>query len=286
MKKILSLFAISAVLFSCTDDDIRIEHQLNTGSKIVGFSKSFETVSYFVDEGAVQLGFPVNLIGSGNGQTLSEPIEVQYEVDAANSTATEGVEFDFVSSTGKVTIPAGGTFGEFLLNVNTGQLNPTMKTELVVKLTAASNSTVVGAQYQTLKVIFVGCKSLIAGPTGVGNYNLVVTRPDLPGSVWNFSNEAVTETSVNNFVTTRSGNYDIGVLQGNNTGYDFVDICNEITIPEQNLAHIYSNILRPRTANNGIDGTVTDINHFQTNYEIGFTGNTVWRTFNCVYTRI
>ncbi|WP_339837850.1 hypothetical protein [uncultured Flavobacterium sp.] len=280
MKKILSLFAISTVLFSCTNDDIRVEHQLDSGSKIVGFSKSFETVSYFSDEGQIQLGFPVTLIGSGNGQTLSAPIEVQYEVDLVNSTATEGVEFNFANTSGKITIPAGGTFAEFPLLINTGQLNPTSKTELFVNLTSASNSTVVGTQYQSLKVIFVGCQSLVAG-----DYTVSVKRADL-ASPSVFTGETVTATSVNNFVTRTSGNYAFGVLQGTNQGYDFVDICGEITIPEQNLAHIYSNILRPNSVNNGLDGTVTDINNFVTNYEIGFTGNTVWRNFTGTYTRI
>lgn len=285
MKKILSLIVISSVLFSCTNDDIRSEHQIDSGSKIVGFAKAFETVSYFADEGEVEMTFPVNLVGSGNGQILDAPIDVTYEIDVANSTATEGVEYDFANTSGKVTIPAGGTFALFPLIINTGQLNPTQKTELVIKLTSASNSSVVGTQYSTLKVIFVGCKSIIAGPSGVGNYTLSVTRADLT-TVFNYANENITESSVNNFSTTRSGNYDIGALQGTTQGYNFVDICNEITIPEQPLAGIYSNIVRPKSSNNGIDGTVTDVNHFQTNYEIGFTGNTVWRTFTAVYTRI
>jgi hypothetical protein len=280
MKKILSLFAISTVLFSCTNDDIRIEHQLDSGSKIIGFSKSFETVSYFADEGQIQLGFPVTLIGSGNGQVLSAPIEIQYEVDLANSTATEGVEFEFANTNGKITIPAGGTFADFPLLINTGQLNPTSKTELFINLVSASNSTVVGTQYQSLKVIFVGCQSLVAG-----DYTVSVKRADV-ATPYVFTGETVTATSVNNFITRTSGNYAFGVLQGTTQGYNFVDICGEITIPQQQLAGIYSNLLRPNSANNGLDGTVTDINTFITKYEIGFTGNTVWRSFTSTYTRI
>lgn len=280
MKKILSLFAISTVLFSCTNDDIRIEHQLDSGSKIIGFSKSFETVSYFADEGQIQLGFPVTLIGSGNGQVLSAPIEIQYEVDLANSTATEGVEFEFANTNGKITIPAGGTFADFPLLINTGQLNPTSKTELFINLVSASNSTVVGTQYQSLKVIFVGCQSLVAG-----DYTVSVKRADV-ATPYVFTGETVTATSVNNFITRTSGNYAFGVLQGTTQGYNFVDICGEITIPQQNLAGIYSNLLRPNSANNGLDGTVTDINTFITKYQIGFTGNTVWRSFTSTYTRI
>jgi hypothetical protein len=201
-------------------------------------------------------------------------------VDLVNSTATEGVEFEFANTTGKITIPAGGTFADFPLLINTGQLNPTSKTELFINLTSASNSTVVGTQYQSLKVIFVGCQSLVAG-----DYTVSVKRADV-ATPYVFTGETVTATSVNNFITRTSGNYAFGVLQGTTQGYNFVDICGEITIPQQQLAGIYSNLLRPNSANNGLDGTVTDINTFITKYEIGFTGNTVWRSFTSTYTRI
>lgn len=279
MKNIIALLAIGSVLFSCTDDDIRVEHQLDSGSKIVGFSKSLETVSYFSDEGQVTLDFPVSLIGSGNGQTLSSDIEVSYSVDIANSTATEGVEFEFANTTGKLVIPAGGTFVGFPLKVNTGQLNPTAKTELVVKLTDATNNTVVGQQYQSLKIIFVGCQSTVDGL-----YTVTVQRADL-ASPSVFTGETITPTAVNNFITRTSGNYAFGVLQGSTQGYNFIDICGEITIPQQNLAGIYSNILQPISANNGLDGTVVSNNEFNTNYEIGFTGNTIWRQFAATYIR-
>lgn len=279
MKNILAILTIGAVLFSCTEDDIRIEHQLNSGSKIVGFSKSLETVSYFSDQGQVELDFPVSLIGSGNGGTLSENIEITYEVDLVNSTATEGVEFDFADTSGKLTMQAGSSFVGFPLKVNTGSLNPTMKTELLVNLTSATNNTVVGQQYQSLKIIFVGCQSTVDG-----TYTVTVQRADL-ASPSVFTGETITPTAVNNFVTRTSGNYAFGVLAGSNQGYDFIDICGEITIPQQNLAHIYSNLLQPISANNGLDGTVVSNNEFNTNYEIGFTGNTVWRQYAATYIR-
>lgn len=277
MKKLLSLLIVSSVAFSCADDDIRTEHVLDNGSKIVGFANSFETVSYFADEGDVTLNFPVDLIGLGSGETLSSDIEVNYEIDAANSTAVLGTEYDFADSTGKLTIPAGGNFTNLPIIVHTGSLNPTQKTELVVKLTSANNNTVVGEQYKSFKIIFVGCQSQLEG-----SYTVFITRSDV-STTWTYTDEDVTMTAVNNFKSKRSGHYNIGVLQGTN-GYNFVDICGEITIPEQNLNGVYSNIVRPDAANNGLDGEVTGSN-FYTKYQIGFTSNTVWRGYTCTYTR-
>ena len=86
MKKILTLLCISAALLSCTDDDINPEQVFTSGPKVVGFANAFQTVSYFVDEGDVQVDFPVNLSGNGDGTTLASDIVIDYEVDAASST--------------------------------------------------------------------------------------------------------------------------------------------------------------------------------------------------------
>jgi hypothetical protein len=279
MKKILTLLCISAALLSCTDDDINPEQVFTSGPKVVGFANAFQTVSYFVDEGDVQVDFPVNLSGNGDGTTLASDIVIDYEVDAASSTATEGTEFDFVTTTGQLTLKAGNTFVGFPLIVHTGSLNPTMRTELIIKLKSASNNTVVDSKYTNFRVVFVGCQSLIAG-----NYTSTVTRVS-PAATIVRPVDNVTMTSVNNFETMQSGIWSPGTLAASGEGYDLVDICGEITISEQNLAGIYSNLLRGLVTNNGTDGSVISATQFETTYEIGFTGNTVWREYRSTYTR-
>ncbi|CAM3691707.1 hypothetical protein FLGE108171_10760 [Flavobacterium gelidilacus] len=215
MKNIITLLAIGSVLFSCTDDDIRIDHQLNSGDKIVGFAKSLETVSYFADEGQVLVSFPINLIGT-NGEPLSTDVDVEYAIDFDSSDATEGVEFNFASTVNTLTIPAGGTFVNFPLLVNTGQLNPIAKSELVLKLVSANNNTVVGQQFSTLKIVFVGCQSQIQ----LGNYSWVSTAgfsaPSTP----------ITSTSVNNFEVAFPG----VSAGGSPIPMQFNDICGDITV--------------------------------------------------------
>lgn len=162
MKKLLTLALLASAFIACTDDDIRVEQDL-TGPQVVGFNSSFVSVAYFEDLGAVQRDFPVNLVGLGNGELTETDIEVSFEIDYDLSTATEGVEFDFVNSTGKVVIPAGTNFGMLPLMVNTGSLNPTEKTELVIKLTESTPGSTVGDQYKTMKIVFVGCTTELEG---------------------------------------------------------------------------------------------------------------------------
>ena len=194
MKKLLTLALLSAALIGCTDDDIRTEHQLDSGPKVIGFSSSFESVAYFEDLGAIERNFPINIIGSGNGQLSESDITVTYEVDPT-STATEGVEYNFVDSSGMVTIPAGSNFGMFPLMVNTGQLDPVQKTELKLRLVSSSAGTTVGQQYSTLRIVFVGCQTQIATAGSPGNFTVTVVRND--GASISFSNETLTLVEIN-----------------------------------------------------------------------------------------
>nr|WP_294934403.1 hypothetical protein [uncultured Flavobacterium sp.] len=280
MKKVFSLLLISAAFVACTDDDIRTEQDFSNGPKVVGFNANFESVAYFEDIGAVNKTFPISLIGTGNGQLSESEIVIHYEVDEVNSTATEGVEFDFVDQSGVVSIPAGGSFAQFPLIVNTGQLNPTMKTELVLKLTSADGA-VVGEQYNTLRIVFVGCQSAIADADGEA-FTTVCTRND--GFIRNFpAPENIYLVDTNTFKTTTTATYLPGTIAPDQ-GYNFIDICGDITVPVQGLCQgYYSNQVYGLTTD-GTDGHVDDADHVNIRYEVTFAAGN--RQYVSAYTRI
>lgn len=274
MKKFMTLIIVAASFLSCSDDDIKVEQDLSTGPKVVGFASSLATVAYFSDEGTVLRKFPMNLIGNGNGQVSTSEIQVSYTIDPA-STATSGVEYSMVDTTGKITIPAGTTFGEFPLNVNTGQLNPTQKTELIINLTTSTAGSVVGAQYSKLRIVFVGCLSQLAG-----NYN---KRTTWVGGSFTRADEVVTLVDINTFQTRYVGNWNVGTFTP--AGYTFVDICGEITVPGGSLGQ-YSNEVK-----GGIDddvpndGEVTSATEFYTVYDVVPYPGLSNRVFKTFYTR-
>jgi hypothetical protein len=269
MKKILSLLVIAAVGFSCTDDDIKAEQNFTSGPRVVGFTTPFESVAYFADEGDVTREFPLDLVGGADGSVSSSDIVVNYTIDPA-STATAGVEFDYIEAQGSITIPAGSSFGIFPLTVHTGSLNPTAKTELILNLTTASGA-VVGEQVKKFKVVFVGCLSQLAG-----TYQGVFTNP--AGSTTR-NDEVISLIDINTFKTRYVGRYSFATFTP--PGYEFVDICGEITIPEQNLGQ-YSNLVRG-ISDDGVDGHVTSATRFETIYEITFAAGN--QTQTAVYNR-
>lgn len=259
---------------SC-DDDIRADHNFTTSPKIVGFTNPLSTVAYFADEGAVERTFPLSLIGGGDGKPLAVPTEVTYTIDPA-STATEGVEFDFVNNNGKIVIPAGQTFGNFPIYVNTGDLNPTQKTELILNLTGVNNGAVVSANHTKLRIVFVGCQSQVAG-----TYVVTVTRND--GVVRTYTPEIISSPAVNDFKTSTTGQWAAGTIAPDQ-GYNFTDICGDITMPDQNLAQgYYSNTVTGTDFYpGGNDGKVNSLNNFVTKYEISFAAGPRQYTNNYV----
>lgn len=264
MKKILSLLFIASIALSCTDDDIKAEGNLAGGDKVVGFTPAIQTVPYFVDEGTILRKFPLDLIGKGNGQYSATDIDVAYEINYAESTAVEGLEFDFVGSqgsTGIITIPAGGSFGEFSLNVNTGNLDPVVKTELVLDLVSTTTGSTVGAQYSRLRIVFVGCLSLLEG-------SYTATISTVAGTSVR-SNEYFTLTDINTFQTRYVGRYALGTFTPE--GFGFIDICGELSLsPDQTLGQYSNTVYSINAYGENIDGIVTSPTTLEIKHNISF----------------
>lgn len=291
MKKLLSFVFIVAAALSCSDDSNLPGDSFGEGPKIVGFGTSLEALSYFSDEGVVEKTFPVNLIGLGNGQTSSEPIDVHYEVvtSAAEgepvTTAVEGVEYNFADTSGNITIPAGGTFGMLHLNVNTGSFNPDVPTQLVLRLTSATGETVVGEQDSVLVIKFVGC---LADLDGI--YTISLKR-ESTGVVSTQTNQHVTETGVNQFITENTGSFTPGQAPDpNRQGFNFTVLCGEIVVPSQGLFdNQYSNevVGVPMVEGDyvGFEGHVIDANSFVIRYKANAGGATGFITWTATYVR-
>ncbi|MDT0295530.1 hypothetical protein ACFQ3R_02250 [Mesonia ostreae] len=234
IKIILMAIIVSTFATSClVDDDGATE--FNQGPAIVGFESDLAQVSYFEDEGVVLKEFPVALLSNGGDGTVSEEnISVSYEIDVANSSATEGQEFDFVDTSGVFYIPAGSNTALFPLNINTGNFDPSQRTELILNLTSSStDGVVISSLHNTLSISFVGCISDVADYT----YNVTYTNED-SGSSSDLGQQVIYENEeINSFRTESTGPFAPG---GNGepvdmSGVTFSVLCGDINIPDQGL---------------------------------------------------
>ncbi|TQD34822.1 hypothetical protein [Haloflavibacter putidus] len=244
MKNIkILLFAFVASIFasSCLVDD-DVAREFDESPAVVGFKNDLAAENYFSDEGAVLTNYPVVLLGNGGDGTYpTEDIVIAYEIDAS-STATEGQEFDFTSNSGTLTIEAGSGFANFGIDINTGNLDPNVPTELILNLTEViQGEAVISSVNNTLAITFVGCQSDVNEYT----YNVTTTRLS-DGALMGSDEENIMEIGVNNFKTESTGPYGVGNyaggdIGGGDNGFTFIDICGQITVSSQNLVGAYSN---------------------------------------------
>lgn len=269
MKKIFIAAFIALTLSACNDDD-RLANDDLRGDKVAGFASASQSASYFTDQGQVPMDVPVVLLGLGDGQSPTQPIEVTYEIDAS-STAVEGGEYSFADTSRKVTIQADSRFANIPLLINTGDLNPTSATKLVLNLTSASSGTVVLQTSRQITINFVGCISTIVP----GNYTALVTSGTNTGFTFATT---VTAAGVNTFVTGHTFPYYPNSNYGVRPRYGFIfeDVCGDIDIPSQNLFTNAANIVQG-------SGEVINANSFKVSYT---HSNTNLVPANLTFTRL
>lgn len=278
MKKIIVLLALAVVGISCSDDSNLPDASFGDTPRVVGFLQPTQNVPFFEDEGVVLREFPFDVLGTGDGSPYNEDITLTYAVNTAATTAVTGLEYDWVSTSSTVTIPAGQSFGLLPLNINTGNFNPTAKTSLVLDITAVDkDGFVISSQNKQLTINFIGCLSQVQGI-----YTVVVTRGD--GVSVTRTNENVSYQGVNYFRTTTSGTFTVAQLSppAPFAGFYFTDICGDLSVASQNLGGFYSNLLRGLSTT-GEDGEVINANQFKVTYEVTFAAGP--QTYTGVYTR-
>lgn len=299
MKKILLLSILAVTtLISCNQDE-----PLQTGpnTTIVGFAKSSVVTANFTDIPSEALEVPLSYVSYQNETIPADGVTVTWEVDAVNSTAVEGFEFDFVSSSKQLTIAGGQTVVILPITGYPVNYSVTQATKLVLKLTTVnSNNAVIGAQYSTVEVTFRGvCPSNLQGMYDV--QVSIIAGPGV-GNAYNLPGEEISVIGNAQYKGTSIGPYNSrGLISASaqiNCGLVFDDICNSISLwkdstwadqgesglpagEAQGLGQYYNAVwqtddLKANSSVNPLTGVIT------IEYNITFASGT--RTYRGVYT--
>jgi len=167
MKKIKLFLALtlgSLISVSCVVDD-NVEEIGGGSSVLVGFSAPTLAANFVTDGEVKPYSIPVNVIGGNQGLPSSANVTVNWEL-ASTSTATAGVEFDFVSSASNVVIPAGSLSTVIPITVNTDALVVGDDKTVVINLTSvvSDNGVVLATNRSTVTLTLVAaCFSDLAG---------------------------------------------------------------------------------------------------------------------------
>lgn len=277
--KYFALLILPLLFVSCLVDD-EVDNSLAETPRTVGFANSSAIESYFEDLGAVTKEYAVTIIGGETSTNNDSDITISYEVNSDLSTAVEGLEFDFTDNTGIFTIPQGQTNVLFPLLINTGSLNPSVPTSLVLDLSGVTTQNgVVSALNSRLEIIFVGCDSTIE----IASYQLTATRDD--GASFDHGTITIIKDATNQFSSPGFGLWAFGSIAPNQIS-KIDDLCGNITVPLQGLFNYYSNEVSgvPTPELDGEHGKVYDNGDIEINYKIGFTAGD--RIYNNYYTKL
>lgn len=217
MKKI-KLFLVlsigSLLSISClVDDDV---DQLGGGSSvIVGYPNTDLSASFVTDGQDYTYNVPVHVIGGNKGLPSGADITVNYELNTEESTATEGTEFNFPSTIGSVTIPAGSFSTLLPIIVHSDELIVGDNKTVVIDITSvvSNEGVVISTNYDKVTVELVGaCFSDLAG-----NYMVNYTSGSFP--------VVITQIGIGQYMSTVTPGY---------TQYEmyFSDVCGVLTITD------------------------------------------------------
>ena len=262
IKYIFLLVLILGTANSCLVDDTTTYGENDKGANLVGFTNFSTSLGAVADGNEYQYTLPMKVFGPTYLDIKSD-VTATIGVDAS-STAIEGTHFRLDNPT--ITFkPGNNLLNNFPITILTeGIVAPLdVAPVLVLKVVSVTGdkSAANSGKPVTIKLNY-GCYSNLAGSYDV---TTVITR-SISGAVSTFTHtEAIIRTGVGEYRTEYVGPYAPGDLSPGDDGFTFLDVCNVITVPEQNLGNLYSNIVSgdalgtvdPETGNLHMEYTIT-----------------------------
>lgn len=261
MKKIFKLFVAVSLLFNyaCNDNaDFSTDDYLtgtateggaivavksNTVGKLLGVpsSQDFKTATVSFAESSLNL--EIILMSGGNDVKSYEIVKTLNggaEVVVATSTTLP------ISTSFSTTEEFTEGFGVTEDDLRIGDII-SFRTK-IIKNDGSANYSNEGTYNVT-----VSCSSNLAR-----TYDVAVhyTRASPATDTWIYFQDTLTETGVGQYRSTRVGHWTIAAL-GGTPGFTLEDLCGSITIPEQNLVDLYSNLVEGSGSVDGDTGVIT-----------------------------
>ncbi|MRR22401.1 hypothetical protein EG830_05405 [bacterium] len=236
LKYILILVLSLGAFNSCLVDDTTRYDLNDDGPNLAGFTDARTSFSFISDGNEYEFTVKMKLIGP-TSMDVTEDIVVTIAEDAS-STAIKGTHFRLDQPT--ITLKKSDNYlGLMPITILTEGITAPLEEApvLVLKVVSATGAENVLNNGKKLEITLnYGCFSNLAGTY---NAHLIRTNADGTQLVYDYVDE-ITQTGVGEYRTTEVAHY-IGGLGVGTPGYTFLDVCNVITVPNQNLVDYYSN---------------------------------------------
>jgi hypothetical protein len=232
--KYLFLFVLLALVVPSCDDEETLADAIEKTPNIATFENASINFSVVATGDEFPKEIPMKVKGPST-DNVSSTVTATISVDPA-STAIEGVHYRLDQQTIQFS-PETDLLANLPITVLTSGITPPLAASpvLILQISDASGADNVVANGKTLRVnINYLCDSNLQG-----TYVVTITRND--GAVYVYDDE-IAKTGSGEYRGTSVGHYAPGSI-GGTPGFSFLDVCNEITVPEQNLVDLYSNLV-------------------------------------------
>jgi len=277
LKYILILVFSLGALNSCLVDDTTRYDLNDDGPNLAGFTDGRTSFSFVSDGNEYDFTVKVKLIGP-TSMDVTEDIVLTIDSDES-STAIKNTHFVLPQPT--VTLKKSDNYlGVIPIKILTEGINAPLAAapKLILKVVSATGAENVIANGKKLEVTLnYGCFSNLEGA-----YTLTIERISTTGvpSTIVRTDEFITQTGVGTYRTTYVGHWTVAQLAPPGTpGFTFTDVCNDITVPEQNLADAYANMVEG-TAIGSVDPETGDI---YIEYSVCYAG--ACNFYKCTYVK-
>ena len=231
MKKIILILTGVALLgfYSCIDNDT-FGDDVRATPNVVGFVDASTNLSGIADGSEYTFEVTTTLKGATSRSTTGT-FTGTLTVDPS-STAIEGTHFRLDESTIEVSSDKNYLNKVSITMLSSGIVAPLdMNPVLKLNVENASGPGKLSGGSITINLLYL-CPSTLAG-----TYETTITRDD--GNVYVYS-ETVTETGIGEYRGESVGHWSPGAI-GGTPGFDFIDVCDDLTVPGQSLVALYSN---------------------------------------------
>lgn len=234
--KYLYILVLGIVMSSCLDDTAP-EDVFGEASNLGSFVSS-STIFQLSASGDEYVRTLPMLIKGPSVDGIGGDVTATIVVDEENTTAVEGVHYRLESTT--VTFAKNNDYiANFPVTIITEGIEPPLASNPVLVLKVASvsggNNVIANGKPITISINYL-CFSDLAG-----DFVLSILRSD-NNTVYVRNDEVVNQTGEGEYRGTYVGHYTPDQL-GGTPGFTFYDVCNVLTVPEQNLVDLYSNLL-------------------------------------------
>jgi len=268
MKYLILVVILSLGTFnSCLVDQTTRYDENDDGYNLAGFELSKTSVAGIADGTTYTFPMKVKVIGptktdlsSDITLTIAPDTEAMAAAAAANELLTPAIEgTHFMIDDPTVVLSASDNYlGTIDIKMTTaGIVTPLAKTPiLILKTVSASGDATVMNNGKNLEISMnFACFSDFEG-----SYTMTMERTSTTGVVTNYTrtDETITKIGVETYRTKYVGHWTPAQLAPGTPGFTFTNNCNKLTIPEQNLADYWANIVTGKSIGsyNPVDGTL------------------------------